>query len=339
MMPISIRTGFVIMMGLSLLASLTGGDDKAPTPKPAAHKVSAQGRLEPDGGVIRLAAPYAFSSPQIVAQLHVKTGDTLTKGQIVATLDSHDRLQAEVTSAEAQVKLAEGRRNLAETHFRAGEIEAAEAGTARVKAELDYAEHELKRNAGLMQRSAVAEADLEKWRMEVATKHSLLEQMKHTQQSLQEVLAAELRAAAAAVEFAQAEVRRAEAELAYGSVRAPQDGRVLKTLVRAGEQASGPVLEMGDTRSMFAVAEVYETDVRFVKPGAKAVITSPSLSQPLTGKVTSIALRVAKRDAFNVDPATRTDGRVIDVKIRLDDSGPAAGLSHLEVEVVIDADK
>jgi HlyD family secretion protein len=141
------------------------------------------------------------------------------------------------------------------------------------------------------------------------------------------------------VEFAQAEVRRTEAELAYGSVWAPRDGRVLKTLVRAGEQGSGPILEMGDTRTMFAVAEVYETDVRFVKLGANAVITSPSLAQPLSGKVTSIGLRVAKRDAFNVDPAARTDGRVIDVKIRLDDSGPAAGLSHLEVEVVIDADK
>ncbi len=324
---------FVILLLTTGVATTVAGDAGV-----SSRRIAAQGRLEPDGGVIKLAAPYAFSAPQVVTQLHVKTGDTVTKGQIIATLDSHDRLQAAVTSAQAQVKLAESKRSLAETRVSAGEIEAAEAGAARVQAELDYAERELKRNTGLREQAAVSETDQEKWKADVASKSKLLAQMNLTHQSLREVLSAELKGAAAAMEVAQAEARRAEMELAYGSVRAPQDGRVLKTLVRAGELAAGPILELGDTRTMFVVAEVYETDVRFVKPGAKAVITSPSLAQPLTGKVASIGLRVMKRDAFNVDPAARTDGRVIEVKIRLDDSAPVAGLSHLEVEVVIDAD-
>jgi multidrug efflux pump subunit AcrA (membrane-fusion protein) len=90
-----------LMTGLPLLVSLVNGDDDATMAEPVARKVAAQGRLEPVGGVIKVTAPYVFSAPQVLTQLLVKTGDSITKGQPIATLDSHDRLQAAVDGRDS----------------------------------------------------------------------------------------------------------------------------------------------------------------------------------------------------------------------------------------------
>jgi HlyD family secretion protein len=308
-------------------------------PEPGRRQVSAQGRIEPEGGVMKVAAPYAFSAPQIVTELHVKTGDAVTKGQVLATLDSNARLQAALTTAQAQVKLAESRHTLALTRMRAGEIESAAAAAASAQIDFEHAERELKRSTQLDSQAAVAQMDIDRWQTEVNAKRKLVEKMQHAHAALRDTLAAEANAAEAAVAAAQTEARRAEAETAYGKVLAPRDSRVLKTLLHAGELAASPVLELGDTRVMNVIAEVYETDARFVKVGTQACITSQALATPLTGKVISIGLRVRKRDAFNVDPAARTDGRVVEVKIRLDDATAVAGLTNLEVDVVIGGER
>ena len=88
---------------------------------------------------------------------------------------------------------------------------------------------------------------------------------------------------------------------------------------------------------MYAVAEVYETDIARVALGSKAQVTSPALTRVLHGTVDRIAMRVAKQDVLGTDPAARTDARIIEVDIRLDDEDArlAAGLTHLQVEVAI----
>jgi HlyD family secretion protein len=56
--------------------------------KPVAQSVTALGRLEPMGEVIRLAAS---SQGSRVVELRVKQGDRVQVGQIIAVLDSRDR--------------------------------------------------------------------------------------------------------------------------------------------------------------------------------------------------------------------------------------------------------
>ena len=63
-----------------------------------AKTVTALGRLEPQGEVIQLAAS---SKGSRVEQLLVKRGDRVQPGQVIAVLDSHDRLQATVRESEA----------------------------------------------------------------------------------------------------------------------------------------------------------------------------------------------------------------------------------------------
>ena len=261
------------------LAALGFGDgavraDTAPVASPppvggAADRVSALGRLEPEDGVIRVAGP---SQPSVViARLYVDDGDRVKKGQLIATLDTAQMLEATVH---------------------------------RLDAELANARRELARGETLNRSQVLSDSQRESWELKVRV--------------------------------AEAELARARAELELAHVRSPLDGQVLKVHSREGERVgSEGIVELGKTDHMFAIAEVYEEDVRRVRVGQHAVVTSPALEGPLEGKVDWINLRVAKQDAIGNDPAARKDARVVEVKIRLADSVPAAGLTNLQVEVAI----
>ena len=103
---------------------------------------------------------------------------------------------------------------------------------------------------------------------------------------------------------------------------------------RRGERVgSEGILELGRLDEMFAVAEVYETDIGRVRIGQRARITTPVLAEPIGGRVEWINLKVGKLDVLGADPAAKTDARVVEVEIRLDDSKAVRGLTNLQVEV------
>lgn len=156
-------------------------------------------------------------------------------------------------------------------------------------------------------------------------------------------LATGMAGAAARREDAEARVRAAKAgldaqraELELAVVRAPIDGRVLEVHARAGERV-GPegVVELGRTDAMVAVAEVYETDIGRVKTGQRAVVTSPALAKPQQGSVERVGLKIGRLDAVGDDPVAKTDARVVEVEIRLDEPAAVANLTNLQVEVEI----
>ena len=179
-----------------------------------------------------------------------------------------------------------------------------EATVARLEAELAHARRELERHLRLKNQAVISDSDRDA--RELAVK-----------------------VAAAGLEGARAELERAH-------VLSPVDGRVLAVHARAGERV-GPegIVALGRTGEMYAVAEVYESDIARVKLGQQAVVTSPVLPEPLTGTVEWIKLQVGKLDVLGTDPAARKDARVVEVEIRLDDGEQAAGLTNLQVEVEI----
>ena len=139
------------------------------------------------------------------------------------------------------------------------------------------------------------------------------------------------------LEVAKADLAHAEADLKLTEVRAPTAGEVLQVYARRGERV-GPsgIVDLGRTDKMYAVAEVYETDILHVRVGQRATVTSPALQQPLMGTVEYIGRRVGKLDVLSTDPTARTDARVVEVKVRLDDSEAVAGLTNLQVTVEIE---
>ena len=129
----------------------------------------------------------------------------------------------------------------------------------------------------------------------------------------------------------------ARQKLDLAVVRAPRDGRILRIVTRAGETIGPrPILELGDTDHMYATAEIYETDVRYVRPGEHATITSDALSGPLRGTVESVGSTVGKNEVLSLDPTEAADKRVVLARIRLGDSREASRLVQLQVDVLID---
>ena len=96
------------------------------------------------------------------------------------------------------------------------------------------------------------------------------------------------------------------------------------------------MLEIGQTRTMYVVAEVYETDIGKVHVGKTATITSDALPTKLTGKVERIGLEINKKDVFDTDPVAEADARVVETYIRLDNSEAVARFTNLQVEVSIE---
>ena len=95
------------------------------------------------------------------------------------------------------------------------------------------------------------------------------------------------------------------------------------------------LVELGRVGSMFAIAEVYETDIRNVRKGMRARIRSSALPGELSGTVERVRPKVQKMDEIGTDPAARKDARIVEVEVRLDDSKAAANLTNLQVDIEI----
>jgi len=138
------------------------------------------------------------------------------------------------------------------------------------------------------------------------------------------------------VDVAKAELQRARADLELTQVHAPVSGQVLKIHAYPGERVGlNGIAEIGKTDEMYVVAEVYESDILRVKEGQRAVATNSALHRELHGTVEHIGWKIGKMDILETDPAAKTDARVVEVKIRLDDSAPVARLTNMQVEVRI----
>ena len=340
---------------------------------PQIKTVTALGRLEPEGEAIALSAPTSAEGNR-VDQLLVKEGDRVRKGQAIAILNSHDRLQASVMQAQEQVRVAQAKLDQVRAGAKTGEIQAqrsqiaqleaerigdlnAQAATvARLEAEVQNAQVEYQRYALLYQNGAVSASQRDSKRLAFTTAQKQLQEAQaardRTQNSRQqqlnearatldriaEVRPVDVQVAQADVRQALAAVEQAKANLEQASVRSPQNGQILKIYTRPGELISNDgIAEIGRTQQMFAIAEVYQSDIKNIRPGQRAQVSSDSIDSELIGTVEQVGYKVLRQDIVNTDPSANIDGRIVEVKIRLDadSSGKAARLTNQQVKVVI----
>ena len=143
----------ILSRWLLLTVFMTGCDDllktetnqavNQETPAQAVF-VSALGRIEPGGRIIRLSAPPAVEGSRL-SQILVSEGDKVAVGQTIAVLDGQDRLRAAVTESERRAEVARRRAAQIRAGAKQGEIDAQRASVARLEAELQNAEKELAR--------------------------------------------------------------------------------------------------------------------------------------------------------------------------------------------------
>jgi HlyD family secretion protein len=338
--------------------SATGGKEQI-------KAISALGRLEPQGEVIKVASPSALGTSRIV-KLMVKEGDTVKQGQVIAILDSYDRSVAALLQAQSLAQ--ESDRNLAKVRAgakggdiaaqegnvraTAANIKALEANTARIKSELEIAGRDYNRFLEVFKEGAISQTVLDTYRLKVETlQGQFIQSQQQVQQaqfqlsqsqgllsSVKEVRPTDIQFAEAQLQTAIVNVKKAEVDLDLAQVRAPIDGQVIKINSKIGEVVSqtNGVIDLGNTSQMYVVAEIYETDIGKIKVGQKATIESEAFEGEITGKVDRIGLRIAKNDVLGTDPAAKTDARIIEVKIKLDESTKVSGLTNLQVRVKVE---
>jgi HlyD family secretion protein len=333
--------------------------------------VAALGRIEPVSGLMNVSA----AAPDVLETLLVQRGDLVEKDQVLGYLQSHAEQVAQRDSIAAQLDEAKARLT-AEEELCQAQIENAEIKLRRVEdlaplklVAQEQAVRSLRK--GLINDRDILDADTTLMRTNVVARRTHANQETVVKQGKANLLAAEARlqelqqqltidrvAAESDIRIAKANLMRARAEIPIASltkqlalakarvrnaeIRAPIAGRILNVIAHPGEQVGQidgkPILTMGDTERMRVVAEVYETDIGRVHLGATAAATSRALDQPITGHVVEIGNMIYKNDVLNIDPAAKTDARVIEVRIELDDPERTSRLSNLTVDVLIAGD-
>jgi HlyD family secretion protein len=353
----------------------TAATGPGPAASPTLDAVVALGRVQPAGGVISV-----FGLPgDRITKLNVDLGSPVKKGEPLAELAGAAERRLSVETLDSQLKEAEALRasivkskeaKLADLKVESeqaidkakADIEAADAKTAGLEAQLKQARTERQRLADVEARG-VRVSDQEKAQADLLVTQADLQltAARAQRKAAEQVLAtapdstkakrasieAEADRALAQVPFesVQAAKKAAEQKLEDAAMKAPISGKVVKVFARAGDTLSTqPVLQIADTDNMTVVAEVYETDVarlrewlgraRSVAVEVDARVLEGS-AQALKGTVTagSVAPMIAKNTVFALGPREDSDRRVVEVEVRLDPASSAAVRDFIGLQV------
>ena len=346
-------------------ANKSGGASDGGTNGEAASRdrVTALGRLQPEGGVVPVYGP---PGDRIARMYSIPTGAPLVAGAPIAELASRKDRLLEVQVARTQLTEATAARDASK---RAGEkkIQAAEAELNQAKANKvsDLAALDAKLKAVALQAktaakqaerlrglkgkvTTVADEDIEKVELlqaqadaELAATQATRDKTRITYEETEKAAEAKIGAAKAELEeaLARAPIKSSEEKVALAeqmaemtTIKAPISGIVLKVTGRTGQPTGvDPILQLADLGKMTAVAEVYESDVErltgWVRSGpVTAEVTNPALPKPLKGVVRSeadITRMIARNQVFAMGPREDADRRVVEVVVHLDDASAA----------------
>ncbi len=310
-------------LGAALCAALAACDGGGPSAAALAAladgeraSLVALARLEPGSRVVNVGS----SASGLVKQILVQDGDPVQRDQVMVLLDSHPLRLAELEAARLQQQRAA---------LRPLEIEAQSARVRAAQAELEYARNEVGSQQGLSEKGFSAGKEFRDAQLRVKRAE---EEVNEAQAVLNQL------AASVVIEEREAEngVHQAEVTVEQTMIRSPLDGRVLRVRVREGERIDGrPLVSVGATDDMYAVAEVHANEIRLVEAGQRAQFTSPALSKPIDGRVDSVGEMIFGNGITGEDPSAPRGLRVVEVRVRLEENELAKRMTHLEGQIRI----
>lgn len=222
------------------------GEEEAPQPPstvPVARgdiesTVAASGTLEA-GSSVDIGARVTGQ----LNKLHVKLGDVVAEGDLLAEIDSFIQSQR-VSSQEAS-------------------LESLEANTDSQIASLEFSRADLARQKRLMEAQATTEVDFDRAELSLQQAEAAL-----TRHYLQ-------------IEQSRASLEEARAELAYTRITSPADGTIVKVLAEEGQmlnamQSTPVIMQIGDLRTIRVIAKIPEADVTRLSAGMDAYFTTVS---------------------------------------------------------------
>jgi HlyD family secretion protein len=179
---------------------------------PEIKTVTALGKLEPKGEVIKLSAP-ASQGSQRVEKLLVSEGEEVKTGQIVAILDNRDKLEAGYEKAQEAVKVSQANLAKVQAGAKTGEIDAQKGEIGRIQAQSLGEERAQRETLGRLE--AQWEGDKSAQKATLARLEAQLEGDKKAQAATIKRLEAELN-------NAQVELRRYEQLYKSGAIAQSQ---------------------------------------------------------------------------------------------------------------------
>ena len=373
------RTALALLLAaLPLPALLVACQPKAPETPVAQgpRRISALGRLEPETRIRKVSVPTSLSGDR-VQELLVDEGQQVKKGQPLAVLNSKASLEAALAEAEENVTLSRRKLEQVQAGAKQGEIQAQvykiESLEKQLKGEklaqdqkvnskrstMLEARTESKRYDALYASGGASELERDRYRTRAQTTEAELSQAietragslaslsseiqseKQTLEKIREVRPVDVATSQSELRKAIASRDRAKQELAFATVLAPQDGRILKVSVRPGDKVGDEgILEMADTSRMVVTAEVYQTDIPGVRLGQGATISADGFDGSARATVYQMLPQVQRQSIFAGEAGENQDQRVFQVRLRIDPKDLSqrriGGASNLQVTVVFD---
>ncbi|MEB3272047.1 MAG: HlyD family efflux transporter periplasmic adaptor subunit [Synechococcus sp.] len=307
-------------------ALLAGCADQATRPphRQAPRRITAQGRLEPATRIRRVSLSSPLSGDRI-GRILVRQHQWVQQGQALAVLHSHDTLRAALRQTEQLVALQRERREQLQADARrveqrqlrdlemrlrslerrlAAERRRQDRVVAQRRRRLEEARREAERLEPLFRTGGLSEMEWDRHRSRARSSEAALHGAIETRTASLQRLQAEISDAremqvqlrqlrpldGAAVESelrqAYSSRDRARGALAAATVRAPQDGLVLRILARPGDRVAGAnLLELVDSRRMIVTAGLDPVHLGRIRPGLGATIQAAGLDGSLRGRV------------------------------------------------------
>lgn len=261
-----------------------------------ASVVTASGEIKPLHWVNITATAFG----QIVS-VHAKEGERVTKGQLIARLESIQPA-ADVDASRATLKAAEADVISGEANARSAQAarETAEADLARARAEAERAKNEFGRVENLVREKLVSRSEFDTARANLrVTEAAVARAHANSAQAaaLGEQALSQVKRARGMVEQVRSNLARLSNVLTKHTIVAPLDGLITNLPVHAGENVvigiqNSPGSLFGtiaDMSMITAEVKVDETDIINVKLGQIAEVSIDAVpDQKFRGKVTEI---------------------------------------------------
>lgn len=338
-----------VLLAAGVLAALGGGAwlftregaaerVVAPIATPAEPPgVGALGRVEPASRIRKLNQPGGFSVTRL-ERLLVAEGDRVHAGQLLAEFG--DAAQKDASLAQAVAALEQSRAGLTRIRAagRAEDIDAQRARIQALRAAEASARRDAERSEQLVPSGAGNAASAERNRFTAARTTAERVEAEAALARLLTPRREDLAVAEAEVAAAEAAVVRAQADAMLSRVMAPIAGTVLSIHARPGDRVGDDgVLDLADLDRLDVVADVYETDLPRLRPGAVAEVTVPGEARRYAATVREIGWLVRRTTQAGTDPVAAVDARTVEVRLTLSEAGRAVleRRTNMQVQVAI----
>lgn len=268
-MKILIQTGVLICFVAGAVATVVIGSQRIFTPGP----------LTVQGEVDARQVDVAPKIPGRLESVQVREGDSVTAGQVVATMKSPE-IEAKLAQATGAQEAASAQREKAQTGARKQEIEAAMHAWQTANASADLARKSYERVAQLYESEHVAQQTLD----EAMAKWKAATQMAQAAKAMYDMALdgareEDKKAAAAIEKQAGGAVSEVQSYLAETEIKSPIQGEVVDIIADPGElvTAGFPVVSVVDLNDIWVVFNLREDLLADVRMGSVIPARFPGL--------------------------------------------------------------